>query len=513
MTLAGGRAVGSPAHGGVSSSRRRPTGRPNILLVFSDDIGVDQHASYDDVNAWTGTGFTYTTQAVLDALAAAGMRYRRVVSAPICSPARAMLATGRLPSKTGVSAVINTGTATKLQTSEQTFWDLIKAARPNNLRLAHFGKWHLAEGEADYASVLPQGGFDEYKGCPTNVSNDNSTGYGGTSVGTGALAGGPGTWEETDNGAALTTETDYITTVEADDVEAIVGASIGNGAPPWLVTWWAHSTHVPFHWAPTSLHSYGASPTWSDIGVMGAHQTMLEAFDTELGRVLDAIWDPNTYVIYAADNGSVSYLVDTTVALHDPHSTGQPVPPANPYNVDHFKATAHWQGVNVPLIVKGPGIQAGTVCDSLISIADLFATICELAVGPEWEDHLTATDVVSRSIVPCFNDPSYKPHAGEHVWAGSWYEAGTSLGDPAAHTIRGSVQHGDHGYRLVISKGSSASDPIVQEWFNWGTDPANPVDQHEATALDPATNEPAKYRAAIAWLAANLGLSLPDLTA
>lgn len=511
MALAGGRATAAPLRGGVSSSRRRPTGRPNLLWVFADDVGIDQLEGCDDCNDWTGTGFTYTNTPRLLALALQSMRFRMAIGAPICSPARALALTGRLPNKTGVSAVINTGTATKLQASEQTFWDLIRTARGNNVNLAHRGKWHLANGEADYASILGQGGFDSFLGCATNPSNDNSSGYGGTSVGTGVLAGAPGSWWETD-GSSLSEETTYLTTTEADDVIDLVGKPIGNGDPPWVCAWWAHSTHVPFHWAPTGLHSYGAAPTWSDIGAMGAHQTMLEAFDTELGRVLDAIWDPNTYVIFAADNGSVSFLVDPTVALHDPHGTGQPIPPANPYNVDHFKTAAYDNGIRIPFFVRGPGIQAGSVCDSLISIADLFATIPHLVVGPTWETYATGSDRVARSIVPCFNDPTHKPHAGEHVWAGSWYEAGTALTDPAVHAVRMAVLHGDHGYRLIVKK-EAATDPFVQEWYEWGTDPTAPVDRHEANPLNPATTGTAQYRAALAYLASTFGLVLTDLSA
>lgn len=251
MSLSGGRVADEELRSGVTGSRREPTGRPNVLFVLADDVGVDQLACYDDCNDWVG--YVYTNTPTITALAAAGMRFRRAVAAPICSPARALALTGRLPSKTGISAVINTGSATKLGVEEQTFWDLIETARPTNLRKAHYGKWHLAAGEADYASVIPQGGFDDYIGCPTNPQNDSSTGYGGTSVGTGVLAGTAGSWMETDNGAALTVEKGYITTEEANDVVNIVGASPTKGTPPWLVSWWAHSTHVPFHWAPTTL--------------------------------------------------------------------------------------------------------------------------------------------------------------------------------------------------------------------------------------------------------------------
>ena len=87
--------------------------------------------------------------------------------------------------------------------------------------------------------------------------------------------------------------------------------------------------------------------------------------DTLIGRLLDSIPGEvmqNTYVIFFGDNGTVEW--------DDP-------PP--PRDRDRVKGTVYQGGIEVPLIVTGPGIAAGRVERPLAHAVDLFATILELA--------------------------------------------------------------------------------------------------------------------------------------
>ena len=112
---------------------------------------------------------------------------------------------------------------------------------------------------------------------------------------------------------------------------------------------------------------------------------MLEALDTELGRLLAGI-DPavlaETIVFVVGDNGTAAQAT---------------TPPFDP---DHAKNTVFEGGINVPFFVSGPGIPAGAECEGLVNLTDLLATVAELTGGGP----VTAEDSVS--IVPYFSDPT-----------------------------------------------------------------------------------------------------------
>ena len=80
-------------------TRRLSTGLPfersNILVILTDDIGMDHTAAW---NAHPEPSYTPT----LDALTCAGTSFRRAYSHPTCSPSRATLLTGRMPSRYGI---------------------------------------------------------------------------------------------------------------------------------------------------------------------------------------------------------------------------------------------------------------------------------------------------------------------------------------------------------------------------------------------------------------------------
>ncbi|MDE0002370.1 MAG: sulfatase-like hydrolase/transferase, partial [Rhodospirillaceae bacterium] len=96
----------------------------------------------------------------------------------------------------------------------------------------------------------------------------------------------------------------------------------------------------------------------------------VEAMDTLIGQLLDGIPPDvmeNTYVIFLGDNGTDKWAD----------------PPA-PRDAARVKMTVYEGGVNVPLIVTGPGIAGGRVERPLAHVVDLFATVLELAeANPE----------------------------------------------------------------------------------------------------------------------------------
>ena len=95
---------------------------------------------------------------------------------------------------------------------------------------------------------------------------------------------------------------------------------------------------------------------------------MTHELDAGVGRILDALdrldLAENTYVIFTSDNGSYHEAGQTRVSSNAP-LRGQ-------------KASTWEGGVRVPLLVRGPGIEAGGVCRVTAIGTDLYPTIAEM---------------------------------------------------------------------------------------------------------------------------------------
>lgn len=132
--------------------------RPNILLIYLDDMGWGQPGCY---------GGTLAPTPSIDALAEKGVRFTNgYVSAPVCGPSRAGLMTGRYPQRTGHDAS-TTGKypGSELDMNEVTFGQRMKSA---GYVTGIIGKWHLGHLQPEY---LPASrGFDVSFGTSANVT-------------------------------------------------------------------------------------------------------------------------------------------------------------------------------------------------------------------------------------------------------------------------------------------------------------------------------------------------------
>ena len=137
----------------AESSRAAP---PNLILIVADDLG------YGDVGY---QGSTQIKTPNIDALAAAGVSFTQgYVSAPVCSPSRAGLLTGRMQVRFGYDNNLDDDTPgfdpefAGLNVKEKTIADRLKAA---GYTTGLIGKWHL--GTRPQFHPL-QRGFDEFWG-------------------------------------------------------------------------------------------------------------------------------------------------------------------------------------------------------------------------------------------------------------------------------------------------------------------------------------------------------------
>ncbi|MBN1346634.1 MAG: sulfatase-like hydrolase/transferase [Phycisphaerae bacterium] len=136
--------------------------RPNVIILFADDLGAL------DVNCY-GSKDLQTPN--LDSLAARGVRFTQFyVGAPVCSPSRAALLTGRCPQRAGVPGNVSSRPGNQGMPTEQV--TLAEVLRGAGYRTGIFGKWHL--GTVPECDPIGQG-FDEFRGhkagCIDNYSH------------------------------------------------------------------------------------------------------------------------------------------------------------------------------------------------------------------------------------------------------------------------------------------------------------------------------------------------------
>ena len=331
---------------------------PNILLVVGDDIGVDRVGAYREHR---NPGRTPT----LDWIASHGVMFRNAWSNPLCSPARAALMTGRYSYRTGVGMNLTSfSDETGLSLDETTLPEILPA-----YSTAALGKWHLGSGH-----LHPnQSGFSHFAGSLRNLDR---IGIGNEYY----------KWTKLTDGL-LQIRNEYATTDTADEtIEAIETLP-----QPWFVYCAFNAPNEPYHYPPSNLHGYALSgEPWKNPPLFA--RAMTEAMDSELARILQSV-PPNTWVIFVGDNGTANEATDGGT------------PPS------HSKGTVYEGGVNVPLIITGPGVVPGE-CRALVNTTDLFATIADLAGVPS-----SAEDSVS--LLPYLSDPKL-PSLREWVFAESF---------------------------------------------------------------------------------------------
>ena len=328
--------------------------QPNLVLIIADDVGTDLVGTY-------GVASSLPCTPNLDALASDGLLFRNAWSNALCSASRASLLTGRYAFRHGIGGILlpqNPG----LPYSELTLPEMLTGYQSSAI-----GKWHLSGSAGDLHPNLT--GFTHFAGT---------------------LSGGlPNyfSWIKVTNGTSNRVN-NYAVSERIDDAVAAMDMM----QEPWLLMVSFNTIHG-LHKPPSSL-----CPT-TGCGVSGGGfcdmlaqeptkfelaRAMVEAMDTEIGRLLAEVEarDPNAYVMFMGDNGTFGLTS------------------APPFPVTHGKGTLFEGGINIPLIVKGPGVVRGE-CDGLVGLNDVFATFAELSGSPA-----TAEDSVS--MVPYFSNPAQR---------------------------------------------------------------------------------------------------------
>ena len=306
--------------------------QPNILLIISDDQGLDASAQYNLSDDLPNTP-------TLDLLAAQGVTFENMWATPACSTTRGTMITG----KYGVNSGVTTVPATLSSEHEILQAYLKRNTETENYQSAVFGKWHL--GGVGANNTHPNDvGVDYYAGNLGNLSDYYD-------------------WPLTINGITEDSS-DYHSTKITD----LAINWLSQQTAPWFA-WVAYSApHSPFHLPPENLHGRNLSDSADAINSNKREYYLaaIEAMDTEVGRLLNAMGEQtrnNTLIIFMGDNGTPQAVIDTSV-----------------YEATHSKGSLYQGGVAVPFIVSGKGVTRLNERDNtLVTATDLYATVAEVA--------------------------------------------------------------------------------------------------------------------------------------
>ena len=383
----------------TTTSLERP---PNIILIVADDLG------YNDISTFGG-GIVQTPG--IDRLAKEGAAFNQSYSgASTCAPSRAMMMTGRYPTRTGFEftptpagmgkavSFISGGMDNNLPPG---FYDeemeanqppyQLKGLPPEEITIAetlkdsgyytaHIGKWHLGN---DNGMAPHEQGFDDSLLMTSGLYLPEDD----LNVVNAKIPFDPidkFLWK------AMT----YSNSFNSGDVNRFKPKG-------YLTDYWTDESinvikankNRPFflylaHWGPhTPLQA--TREDYEAVGDIRPHRkrvyaAMVRAIDRSVGRVLDTLDQEgladNTLVMFTSDNGGAGYIG---------------IPEVNqPFR--GWKITMFEGGLRVPMMIKWPSkITAGTVVDTPVAHIDVMPTLAAAAASQS-----KATEIDGVNILP-----------------------------------------------------------------------------------------------------------------
>ncbi len=318
------------------------TDKANFVVILCDDLG------YGDLGCF---GHPHIKTPNLDKLAGEGVRLTDCYAgAPVCSPSRAGLLTGRIPNRLGIYDWIPQGSPMHLRASEITVATLLKKA---GYQTCHSGKWHC-NGKFNSPDQPQPGdhGFDHWFSTQNNANptHKDPTNFVRNGKRVGPLEG-------------------YSSQIIVD--EALNWLGTRDKSKPFLLMVWLHSPHETIATAEAFVDQYTKVATNTEQAEYFGNVTQL---DQEIGRLLKSLDDgglrDNTLVYFSSDNGPET--------LHrykgSERSHGSPGP------LRGMKLHVYEGGIRVPGIIRWPGhTKAGQVSNEPVASYDLLPTFCAIA--------------------------------------------------------------------------------------------------------------------------------------
>ena len=370
--------LSNPGHAGE--------GRPNIVFMLVDNFG------YGDLGVYGGGELRGVPTPRLDRLAAEGLRLTNFNVEPECTPSRSALMTGRMPVRSGTSAVSLMGGPEGIAPWEYTLAELLSDA---GYVLASYGKWHLGNVQGRFPTDQ---GFDEWWGFARSSNAPLRVLQPGYDP---ALAGQDAIWEGRKGEESRRVGVYDLAMRRQIDSEitergiAFIKRHAGGDKPFFL--------YLPFSQphSPPLPHPDFDRPGRSD------YQNVLAEIDYNAGRVLDAIHAAgiadDTLVIWASDNGPET-MQGIGIQYGAQSDTG-------PFRGEFPSA---WEGaIRVPAMLRWPGrIEAGRVSNEIVSILDFYRSVAAVVGAEGRVPRDRPVDSIDLSGFLFDNEPSSKR---EHV--------------------------------------------------------------------------------------------------
>ena len=326
--------------------------RPNIILIMTDDQGWGQTGYYDHPLLKTPN---------LDEMANNGLRFDRFYAgAPVCSPTRASVLTGRSNDRTGV---YNHGYRLRLQ--EKT---ISQALKNNGYITAHFGKWHLNGLRGPGAPILKD---DKYG--PQNFGFDH--------------------WLSVTNffdiNPLMSENGDFID-FNGNSSEIIFNEALSfikekkNKEMPFFIVIWDGSPHSPF------IADDEDNTDFNNLDERSKnHYGELVAFDNSLGDFRKGLKEigisNNTILWFNSDNGGLGKK--------------QNISPSTVGGLKGQKGDIWEGGIRVPSVIEWPSVIKSRISTYPSSTMDIFPTIVDILNLP---DSTMLMPLDGESLFPLF---------------------------------------------------------------------------------------------------------------
>ena len=342
-------------------------GHPNVVVILADDMG------WADLGH-DGSGIRTPH---LDRLAREGVKLTQFyASAPICSPTRAALLTGRYPHSVGVPQLANPTERGGLPilALDSGAVTIPEALGPHGYHSALVGKWHLGYAREGWPR---RHGFDYFWG---------------------SLLGTPGYWQPADtyrNETPIEVREHFTDAITAEAVAYLEGRAAEPERPFFLFLAY-NAPHYPLE-APAELVYDYRRRFGDEAGLFALYAAMVEQMDAGIGRVLEALarlgLEEDTLVLFTSDNGPSA----------EPKGYGADGAWRSAGPLRGAKFSTHEGGIRVPFLARWPGrLPAGLLAHAPATTADVLPTVLAAAGLPALEE------VDGRSILPLLRGEPFR---------------------------------------------------------------------------------------------------------
>ncbi|MBS8261818.1 arylsulfatase [Roseibium polysiphoniae] len=378
-------AVGVLALTGISPALAQSDSKPNILVIWGDDVGQS------NISAYTFGMMGYKTENI-DRIAKEGMMFTDYYGEQSCTAGRSSYIMGQSVFRTGLSKVGLPGADLGMQVEDPTIAGLLK---PHGYMTGQFGKNHL--GDKD--EMLPTNhGFDEFFGNlyhlnaeeePENPDYPKDPEFRERFGPRGVIkSSADGSIEDT---GPLTKK--RMETVDDETVTAAIDfiRRAHDQGKPFYVWWNGTRMHFRTH-IKDEIRGISGQDEYSDAMLEhDGHVGQLLAVLDELGIV------DNTIVHYSTDNG--------------PHMNTWPDAASSPF---FGEKNTNWEGGwRVPSMVRWPGrIEAGSVSNEIMHHMDWLPTFLAAAGDPDIKENLKEGGVqaIGREYKVHLDGYNFLPH-------------------------------------------------------------------------------------------------------